>query len=246
MFSADSALAILATCNSVELEDALRARPEIIIKLRNALDAFFPGPGIGTAAQSSTDAPQQPTAPSTTTFAQPRIVPGFGGAPIFMMAPGPPPQPTQAPAPQSTADDRPRIPVRGKDVPHSTPQPEQRPEPRPSTPRSPHAWHMDRAGHTWRGEAPHSSSHRWPGGTGTTSATHRHQSVVCAEARTHSTATACFAWQCSHRGLGHQPPSRRESVLYTARQAILHWQKRPNVMRHSMRRDTLPARPAQL
>ena len=165
MFSADSALAILHTCAPGELEEALRNRPEMIIRLRNVLDSFPQGPGIGTASQSST-APQssaatQATASTTTPqpFAQPCMVPGFGGAPSFLMAPGPPPQPAPEapPAQQATAEARPTIPIRGRDMPHSTPQP----EPRPSTPRSPGAWHMDRAGHTWQGEAQHHSRHNW-------------------------------------------------------------------------------------
>ena len=137
MFSADSALAILHTCAPGELEEALRNRPEMIIRLRNVLDAFPPGPGIGTASQSSTTpqaaAATQASASTTTPqpFAQPCMVPGFGGAPIFLMAPGPPPRPASEapPTQQATAGTRPTICIRGRDVPHSTPQP----EPRPST-----------------------------------------------------------------------------------------------------------------
>ena len=139
MFSADSALAILHTCAPGELEEALRNRPEMIIRLRNVLDAFPPGPGIGTASQSSTTpqaaAATQASASTTTpqTFGQNCMVPGFGGAPIFLMAPGPPPRPASEapPTQQATAITRPTICIRGRDVPHSTPQP----EPRPSTPR---------------------------------------------------------------------------------------------------------------
>ena len=80
MFSADSALAILHTCAPGELEEALRNRPEMIIRLRNVLDAFPPGPGIGTASQSSTTPqPAAATQASASTtapqpFAQPCMV----------------------------------------------------------------------------------------------------------------------------------------------------------------------------
>ena len=40
MFSADSALAVLCTCDDKEIENALRQGPEAITKLRTALDSL--------------------------------------------------------------------------------------------------------------------------------------------------------------------------------------------------------------
>ena len=68
--------------------------------------------------------------------------------------------PQPAAASQSTADDRPHC-TRQRRT-ECTPQP----EPRPSTLRSPQAWHMDTAGHTWQGEAQHNTCAR-SGGTET-------------------------------------------------------------------------------
>ena len=216
MFSADSALAILHTCAPGELEEALRNRPEMIIRLRNVLDAFPPGPGIGTAShgtasQSSTAPPTATPAPAPQPYAQPCIVPGFGG---FVMAAGPPPQPTaEAPtATQGTAESRPVIPIRGRDVPHSTPQPEHR----SSTPKSPQAWHMDRASHTWQGEAQHQSrSNWWDRGNWWESWWDRDyhrsasppapHSTPRPQRAQHRTGSACFARQRPYARLGNQP-----------------------------------------
>ena len=255
MFSADSALAILHTCAPGELEEALRNRPEMIIRLRNVLDAFPPGPGIGAASQSST-APQpaaatQATASTTTPqpFAQPCMVPGFGGAPIFLMAPGPPPQPAPEapPAQQATAEARPTIPIRGRDVPHSTPQP----EPRPSTPRSPGAWHMDRAGHTWQGEAQHHSRHNWwdrdnwweswwdqdHRRTASPPAPHSTSRPPRQRAAQHGTSPACRARQCQDAGMGNQPHPRGGRALHGTWPPMVQGQARPDAVRHSMHRN---------
>ena len=188
MFSADSALALLCTCEDSGIQDALRNRPEAIAKLRTALD---PLPANARSSGGNLH------------FAQPRMPQafvGFGGQPVFVMAPGPQPSTAQASsstnaasAESSTASPTPQIPVRGRGVPHSKGGAQQ--SQRSASPQG--AWHMDRAGHTRRGSenasrSNHSKTRRGaltpiggilPGGISGTTAEHRHSTAAPAGAR---------------------------------------------------------------